>query len=131
MEKLKGKVLLGKQYGAGDVVVDGVVVRRAAGARVVTAGDADTTLGLAGGSTSAGDGTILLYGTPLTAPRTVTLPTGVPAKAAGIQITVTRQAAATGASGLDVGGLKTLAVGQWCIVGHNGSAWVLLAFGSL
>ena len=71
------------------------------------------------------------YGTALTAPRTITLATtDVPN---GSKFRVVRQAAATGASGLAVGTgpLKTLALGEWCDVEYNGSAWILTAFGAL
>lgn len=65
----------------------------------------------------------------ITANRTVTLSTtsaknGQPAR-------FTRTAASTGAFNWDIGGLKNLATGQWCEVAYNGSAWVLLQFGSL
>lgn len=45
----------------------------------------------------------------------------------------TRTAAATGASTLNIGGLKTLAAGQWCEVVYSSTlaAWTLGAFGSL
>ncbi|MGH2604416.1 MAG: hypothetical protein ACRDJ9_34130, partial [Dehalococcoidia bacterium] len=69
--------------------------------------------------------------TPLTANRAVTL-SGTGAFN-GAAFRIVRTAAATGASTLDVGTgpLKSLAVGQWCDVEHNGSAWMLTAFGAL
>lgn len=70
-----------------------------------------------------------VYGTPITAGRTITLST---TKAvSGAEFHIVRTAAATGAFNVDVGGLKNLAVGQWCRVAFNGTAWFLSAFGSL
>lgn len=66
---------------------------------------------------------------PITANRTVTLSTSFAQR--GTQAFFTRTAASTGAFNWDIGGLKNLAVGQWCEVGYDGSAWVLLQFGSL
>lgn len=66
---------------------------------------------------------------PITADRTVTLST-ISAKN-GQTARFTRTAASTGAFNWSVGGLKNLAVSQWCEVGYDGSAWVLLQFGSL
>lgn len=71
------------------------------------------------------------WATPLTANRAVTLSTtGV---WNGAKFHIVRTAAATGASTLDVGTgpLKSLAVGQYCDVEYNGSAWMLTGFGSL
>jgi hypothetical protein len=73
--------------------------------------------------------------TPLTANRTVTLAVsaanvGTTAQAWG-RFRVVRSAASTGAFTLDVGGLKSLAAGQWCDIEWNGAAWVLTAAGSL
>lgn len=100
------------------------------GGNVVTAGDEDKTLAVAAGASSSIDRTTLLFGTALTAARTVTLTT---AQAhAGMVWRIVRQAAATGAFAIDVGGLKSLAAaGEWCEVTFNGSAWVLTAYGSL
>jgi hypothetical protein len=44
-----------------------------------------------------------------------------------------RKATATGAFNLNVGTgpLKALAVGQWCEVEYDGTAWFLSQFGSL
>lgn len=89
---------------------------------VVNATDAAVVLDAALSS-----GSVLLQTAPITENRVVTLPGG----RLGDRISVTRTAAATGAFNLDVGGLKDLAVGEWCEVIHNGSAWVLLQFGSL
>jgi hypothetical protein len=83
-------------------------------------GDADVTL-------NAGtDLEIQRFLTALTTNRTVTLGQGH----AGAKFTVMRPA--TGASTLDVGpGLKTLAAGQWVDVAHDGTAWLVVRFGSL
>jgi len=70
-----------------------------------------------------------VFNTPLTTNRTVTLSSTD--AFAGATFTVVRTAAATGASTLDVGGLKTLAAGQTCTVQYSGTAWFLLSFGSL
>lgn len=66
---------------------------------------------------------------PITGTRTVTLSTSFAQQ--GTEATFTRSAAATGASNWVIGSLKNLAVGQWCKIGYDGSAWVLLQFGSL
>ena len=65
----------------------------------------------------------------ITANRTVTLST-TSAKN-GQTARFTRTAASTGAFNWDVGGLKNLSTSQWCEVAYNGSAWVLIQFGSL
>lgn len=65
----------------------------------------------------------------MAAGRVVTLSTT--GAIAGMKFKITRTAASTGAFNLDVGGLKNLAVSQWCEVTYNGSAWVLTSFGSL
>lgn len=91
-------------------------------------GDADLTLVL------VQDAKTQRFNTALTAGRTVTLPTvgtAVIGCGAGAKYRVVRQASATGASGLDVGGLKTLAVSEWCDVEHDGTAWLLTAYGAL
>ncbi len=114
----------------GDVLSGTNVVRRSAVGRVVIEVDADHTLAVAADATSDIDGTVLLYNTALTVARTVTLTTA--GAFAGMTWRVVRQAGATGAFDLDVGGLKTLsAAGQWCDVAFDGSAWVLVANGSL
>jgi parallel beta-helix repeat protein len=66
---------------------------------------------------------------PITGTRTVTLSTSFAQQ--GTEATFTRTAASTGASNWAIGSLKNLAVGQWCKIGYDGSAWVLLQFGSL
>lgn len=70
-----------------------------------------------------------VFSTALTTGRTLTLST-VHAYS-GAKFRVVRKASATGASGLDVGGLKTLAVGTWCDVEYNGTAWILTGYGAL
>jgi hypothetical protein len=51
----------------------------------------------------------------------------------GARFRIVREAAATGASALNVGAgpLKALAAGQWCDVIFDGSAWRLVGSGSL
>lgn len=63
----------------------------------------------------------------LTADRLVSLSL-VNAKA-GDSFNIARSA--TGAFNLQIGGLKALAVGQWCVVSFDGTAWQLMASGSL
>lgn len=72
-----------------------------------------------------------VWNTPLTADRAVTLSTTN--ALAGNRFRVVRTAASTGAFNLNVGTgpLKALAAGQWCDVVYDGSAWVLIAAGSL
>lgn len=86
-------------------------------------GDASVTV-LPDGSEDA-----IRFGTALTAARTVTLSTT--RAYAGCRKRIERLAAATGAFGLSVGGLVSLAPGQWCEVMYNGSAWEVSAFGRL
>lgn len=71
------------------------------------------------------------WASPLTADRAVALSTT--GAYSGATFEIVRQATATGAFNLNVGTgpLKALAAGQWCVVKHNGSAWMLTAFGSL
>lgn len=69
------------------------------------------------------------FATPLTTNRTVTLSSTN--AFTGASFKVVRTAAATGASTLDVGGLKTLAAGEWAVVEYTGSAWLLTGFGAL
>jgi len=72
----------------------------------------------------------LRYNTALTANRTITLSTTNMQN--GEKLRVVRTSAATGAFNLDVGGLKTLtAASQWCDVEFNGTAWILVANGTL
>lgn len=65
----------------------------------------------------------------ITAGRTVTLSTASAKN--GQTARFTRTAASTGAFNWDIGGLKNLTVGTWCEVVYDGSAWVLVQFGSL
>lgn len=69
------------------------------------------------------------FATPLTTNRTVTLSSTN--AFTGASFRVVRTAAATGASTLGVGGLKTLAAGQWAVVEYTGTAWLLTGFGAL
>jgi hypothetical protein len=87
-------------------------------------GDAAATLSSLTESTA-------VWNTPLTANRSVSLSTT--GASSGLRKRVVRTAAATGAFNLNVGSgpLKALAAGQWCEVEYNGSAWALMAFGSL
>src|SRR6266702_1540250 len=70
-----------------------------------------------------------VWANALTANRAVTL-SGTGAFS-GAKFHIVRKASSTGASTLDVGAgpLKSLAAGQWCDVEHDGSAWLLTAFG--
>ncbi len=97
--------------------------RRADQGIIADRGDANTTL-------SSSDTEVVLYATPLSVPRAIALPatTGL---AAGRRFRAIRTAAATGASALDFGGLKSLAVGQWAVAVYDGAAWRLESFGSL
>jgi hypothetical protein len=70
---------------------------------------------------------VIKANTPLTANRTITLPVGI----RGSSFKVYRTTSATGAFNLDVGGVKNLAVGQWCEMMYGGAAWEVIAFGSL
>jgi len=90
---------------------------------VQTYGDEDVTVNVTDNAET------LRFNTALSTNRTVTLSATLAYN--GAKFRVFRTAAATGASTLSVGGLKTLAVGQWCDVEHDGSAWRLTAFGSL
>jgi hypothetical protein len=87
--------------------------------------DADASFNAGAGSPSYNILTL-----PLTATRTITLgtPFGV---WNGASFVFTRAASSTGAFNLNIGGLKNLATGEWCEVMYNGSAWVLVSFGSL
>lgn len=70
------------------------------------------------------------FNTPLTAARTVTLPTNKVFN--GMKFRVVREAGATGAFNLAVGGIKTLsAAGSWVDVEHDGVAWRVTGAGSL
>lgn len=72
-----------------------------------------------------------VWDTALTADRSVSLSTTGAYN--GAKFRIVRTANATGAFNLNVGTgpLKALAVGEWCDVEYNGSAWMLTAFGSL
>ena len=86
-------------------------------------GDASVTV------VSGVDAPTQVFNTPLTTNRTVTL--SATNAFTGASFKVVRQAAATGASTLSVGGLKTLAAGQWAVVEYGNGAWFLSSFGSL
>lgn len=90
---------------------------------VVSVGDANITLGIA-------RDIVVTYTAPLTANRTVSLPTG---GTQGFTVRVTRTAAATGAFTVTVGaGLKLLnTAGTWADFIYTGTAWVQTAAGSL
>lgn len=66
---------------------------------------------------------------PITAARTVTLSTTGARN--GYTGQFTRSASATGAFNWDIGGLKSLTPGTWCVVRYDGSAWILTASGTL
>lgn len=86
-------------------------------------GDSDATL------TVGASFTTNIWQSALTVNRTVTLSsTGA---YSGAKFRITRAAGATGVSTLDVGGLKSLAVSQWCDVEYTGANWIVTAFGSL
>lgn len=70
-----------------------------------------------------------ILNTAITAPRTITLSTDKARN--GTTFAVVRRAGASGVLGVSVGGLKTLAVSQWCEVQFNGTAYILTKFGSL
>lgn len=75
----------------------------------------------------------IIFNTPLTADRAVTLNTGADYKD-GDSYHIVRTAAATGAFNVNVGSgpLKALAAGTWCIVVYRGGGnWTLAAYGSL
>jgi len=86
-------------------------------------GDSDATL------TVGSSYTTNFWQSPLTANRTVTLSTT--GAFSGAKFRISRTAGSTGAFTLNVGGLKSLATGQWCDVEYTGSSWLLSAFGSL
>lgn len=87
-------------------------------------GNAPATLAVTSEPTS-------VWNTPLTADRAVTLSTTSAFN--GAKLRIVRTAAATGAFNLNVGTgpLKALAVGTWCDVEYNGTAWALTAYGAL
>lgn len=75
----------------------------------------------------------VIWNTPLTADRAVTLSTTGAYN--GAKFRIVRTASSTGAFNLNVGTgpLKALAVGTWCDVEYNGNtaAWMLTAYGAL
>jgi hypothetical protein len=73
------------------------------------------------------DDAVQRFATTLTAPRAVVLQTAGAVRGDIFRVVRT----AGGAHGLDVGGVKTLAAGQWVDVIFEGSAWVINGFGSL
>lgn len=96
---------------------------------VVAAEDSAHTLAISTAiATSDIDGTHLVYEDAITADRIVTLTTA--GAIAGMRWRVTRLAASTGAFNIDVGGLKNLAVSEWCEVVYDGTAWELAQFGA-
>lgn len=84
--------------------------------------DADATL------TPGTTGETVRHTGTMTADRALTLST-TKAKAGKTRFRVVRTG--SGAFNLSVGGLKNLATNQWCEVEFNGTAYVLIAFGSL
>lgn len=101
--------------------VSASVAERIQTSRSISAGDANTTF------TPSSSAPVIRYATTLTANRAVTLSTTN--ATAGTRLRVVRDGA--GAFTLDVGGLKTLAVDEWCDVEYTGSAYFLTAFGTL
>jgi hypothetical protein len=87
---------------------------------IASVGDTDLTLTPATSRPSA------RFGTALTANRTVTLSTTGAWN--GCSFLISRPA--SGAFTIDVGGLKSLAAGEWCRVVYDGSNWRLMEFGS-
>lgn len=86
-------------------------------------GNADLTL------TAGKNALIQRFDTAITTGRTITLSTTGAYK--GARFRVVREAGASGGSTLDVGGLKDLAVSEWCDIAYSGSAWILIGFGAL
>lgn len=106
------------------------LIGRMGNGNVVVRGDEDTALAVSAGATSAIDKTVVLYDTELTEARAVTLATALAHE--GMSWRIVRQATATGAFDLDVGGLKTLGgASEWCDVVFDGTSWVLTAYGAL
>ena len=92
---------------------------------LVDAGDANFSFSL-------GKETTVIYATPITALRSVTLSTTNALN--GDRMRVVRASSCTGAFNINVGTgpLKALtAAGQWCDVEYNGAAWVLIGYGTL
>lgn len=99
---------------------------------VTTNGDVAATLRVLAQGASGNASTVTQrWNTPLTADRAVTLSTTY--ARTGARFRIIRTAAATGAFNLNVGTgpLKALAVGTWCDVEYDGSAWFLAAYGAL
>jgi len=71
--------------------------------------------------------TIVLHTGTLTANRAVTLSTSGITTGSIIRVVRT----GTGAFSLTIGGLKALATNTWCDVVFNGTAWQLIAYGTL
>lgn len=74
---------------------------------------------------------VILYNTPITNNRAVTLSTTNIWN--GARFRVLRTAAATGAFSVNVGTgpLKALVAGSWCDVEYTGAAWILTGYGTL
>ena len=93
---------------------------------VYTRGDADVTLGASSSRTC-------IYVAPITADRSVFLPTAL--LSPGIRFRVVREAAATGSSRVDVkdgvSTLKSLNAGEWCEAECTGTAWKIVGAGAL
>lgn len=75
------------------------------------------------------DAETLRFNTALTTGRLITVSSTNAYN--GAKFRVVRTSAATGASTLNVGGLKSLAVSEWCDIEHDGTSWRLTAFGGL
>lgn len=71
--------------------------------------------------------TVVFHTGTLTADRTITLSTS--GQTAGSMIRFVRTG--SGAFNLSIGGLKSLATATWCVVIFNGTAWQLVAYGTL
>lgn len=89
----------------------------------LTAYDANTPFTLTAGTSAP---TAFAFGT-LTADRAVSLAGGFK----GAKFRVTRTAGGAFNLNVGTGPLKALAASEWCDVEHDGSSWVLTAFGSL
>jgi hypothetical protein len=83
------------------------------------------------GATAGNTESTIIFATPITADRSVTLSTSQ--VCTGARFRIVRTAAATGAFNVNVGTgpLKALAAGTWCEVTYDGAAWVLTAYGAL
>jgi hypothetical protein len=84
-------------------------------------GDADATV------TAGTDAQSQRLNVPLTAARTITLAGGWD----GAELHFSRGTASTGAFNWNIGGLKNLATGTWCVVKHDGTSWYLEKYGTL